>query len=145
MLYGKRWSSMLPEAMRIAFTNSDGASLILCGGQIPSDAVMTGLTSSSSVITSAKLATIATSGMTFALMSTTEQPPLFEMSAPPTTRSVAATAAGTITWAVLSGTYCLWLLDVSLPNQGGSVQLDKTTVSVGTIVSLMGISYSIWR
>lgn len=145
MLYGKRWASMLPESMRVSFSASNGASLFLCGGSMPTDDIMVGLTSASTVITSAKLATIMTTGMTFALMDTAAQPPLFEMNVPPTARSIAAVAAGTITWAVLSGSYCLWLFDVSLPNQGGSVQLDKTTVSVGTVVSLMGISFSIWR
>lgn len=146
MIVGKRFAACFPESIRNAIAaNSTTWSLALCSGQIPSDSVMAGLTSSSTTITGATLATINMSGAAFMLMSATAQPPQWELGTMPTTKTVKATAAGTIGWAALIGSYTLYLFDVSLPNQGGAVQVDNTTVSVGTPVSLMGISFSIWR
>lgn len=144
MLYSKKWASTLPSSLRMTFQNSSG-NFVLCGGVMPSDADMTSLTTTSTAITSAALVTISVSGTTLMLMDTSAQPPVWEMNTPPTNRSAAAVAAGTITWAAISLSYGLFLVDVSLPNQGGVIQVDKTTVSVGTVVSIMGMTWSFWR
>lgn len=146
MIVGKRFAACYPESIRNAIVaNGTTWSLALCGGTIPSDSIMAALTSSSTVITGATLATVNMAGAAFMLVNATTQPPLWELGTLPTTKSANAAVAGTITWAALIGTYTLYLFDVSLPNQGGSVQVDKTVVSVGTPVNLMGISFSIWR
>ena len=147
MIVSKRWASAYPESVKMAINYSLGASgsLVLCSGVIPSDSVMAGLTSASSVITSAALATFAMYGAAITLMDVNAQPPQFELTSYPSVRTATATAAGTATWAALYGSYFLGIVDVSLPNQGGFVQVDNTTLSVGTVVTLLGISFSIWR
>ena len=56
-----------------------------------------------------------------------------------------AVKAGTLTWAVImSGGYPM-VVDVGLPNSGAMLQVDKTLVIVGTVVSVLAYSFQAWR
>lgn len=149
MIANKQFAALAPAAFRSGLPSAGSScGLILCTGTMPSDSVIAAMTPASNVatvVTSAKTASYTLTGESIALLNQTI-PPQWYMSAPPTTKTAAATLAGTITWAFFYwSTYSFYVFDVSLPNQGGCVQVDKTTVAVNDVVTLMNISFSMWR
>ena len=150
MICNKGFAAFMPTCLRTIINGNPSGSLILCSGTIPSDSTIAGMTSSSysaAVVTSAKVATISLAGGRVNIVDNTVQPPQWYLSTSPTTPYASAAAAGTITWAFYYNvSYPEFLvMDVSLPNQGGVIQLDKTVVAVNDIVTLMNISFSMWR
>lgn len=150
MLANKQFAAMLPAAIRYSYyAPSANTPILLCVGSMPSDEVIAGMSISSissAPISTQKTGTIVMTGSSISLLDQT-MPPQWYMDTCPTANSCVVTQAGTIGWAVFywpRGS-TLFVMDVSLPNQGGCVQLDKTAVAVGDTVSLLGLSFSMWR
>lgn len=152
ILANKQFAAMLPAAIRYGLTggsgNTSSCGLVLCTGTMPSDSAIAAMTPnsySSAPVSTAKTASYNLAGGHMALMNQSI-PPQWYMDIAPTTKTATAILAGTITWAFYYwSTYTFFILDVSLPNQGGCVQVDKTTVGVGDVITLMNISFSMWR
>ena len=149
MISNRQFAAMLPETI-VSCINSSAPTFVFCSGGMPSDSlwdtVNTSIITTAGFIKTNTLATFPGAGLTLGLVDSAEIPPRWTLNNPTTTRSVAATAAGLIDWAVvyLANQY-IFAVDVSLPNQGGMLQIDNTTVSVGTMITLLGFSFSAWR
>ena len=150
MIANKQFAAMVPASFRYGLSGvlDSSSVLILCTGAMPSDATIAAMTpasSSSAPVSTTKTVGYTLTGANIVLLNQTI-PPQWYMSALPTTKTCPAIRAGTITWAFYCwSTYSFCVMDVSLPNQGGCVQVDKTTVAVGDVVTLMNISFSMWR
>lgn len=149
LLANKQFAAMVPAAFRYWFSGSlASCSLVLCTGSMPSDAVIAAMTPasySSAPVSTSKTVSYTLGGAAISLLNQSV-PPQWYLSTPPTTRTSTATLAGTITWGFYYwSNYAFCVFDVSLPNQGGCVQVDKTAVAVGDVVTLMNISFSMWR
>ena len=150
MISNVQFSTMLPESIASCLAYYL-PTFVLCNGNMPDDAtwdtVGTSLiTTPGSFVYTATVLTLAGTGAKFALRDTASYPPLWSMNCMPTVYSGVALKAGTIKWAVVyyPSRYVL-AVDVSLPNQGGVLQLDKTTVAVGDTITMMGFSFSAGR
>lgn len=147
MIYNKSHAGMLGTSIRLSLVNT--ATCYLCIGTVPDDASIQGMLASSTLISSASIGTVSFAGAAYALSDATAALPAWVMTTMPTTKTVTSSKAGTIGWAAISGTDgtnpYLYIVSVSLANQGGVIQLDKTTVAVNDVVTLLGFSYSVWR
>ena len=120
--------------------------LTLCTGTAPTDTDVDALTATSAIITSSSAVVFNGSGVVSAINSTSTSTPLWFIQQLPTSTTATSTKVGTLTWGVISDSqYGVTVVDVGLPNSGAVVQVDKMSVTTGTVVSLLSISYSIWR
>lgn len=149
MIVNKQFAGMLGQSIMDCMTYNK-PTIVLCSGTIPDDATWntvgtTTITTSGSFIYNQTIATITLTESGFSLLDTVATPPLWYLNSN-TAYTVSAAKAGTIGWAVVyyPSVYIL-AMDVSLPNQGGVIQLDKTNVSVGDLITIMGLTVSIWR
>lgn len=150
MISNVQFSTMLPESIASCLSRLD-PTFVLCVGSMPDDATWdtvgtSTITTAGSFIYNSTTLTLSGTGSKYALKDTTSYPPLWYMSTLPAVYSGAALKAGTIGWAVVyySNQY-IFAVDVSLPNQGGVLQLDKTSVAVGDTITMMGFSFSVGR
>ena len=159
MIYNKQLAGMLPNSIASALSTDSLTGIVLCSGTIPDDATWdtagtATITTAGSFIYNQTLANTGgvvapgvgnASGVGVYLVDSSAIPPAWYVAwpSPPT---ATATKAGTIGWAVIyRNPDFLFAVDVSLPNQGGILQVDKTTVGVGDVVSVLGFSFSMWR
>lgn len=149
MVVNKQFAGMLGQSIMDCMTYNK-PTVVLCSGTIPDDPTWntvdnSTITTNGSFIYNQTIATILLSGSGFSLLDTAAVPPLWYLNSN-TAYTVSAAKAGTIGWAVVyfPSTY-IFAMDVSLPNQGGAVQVDKTTVAVGDVITIMGLSVSVWR
>lgn len=150
MISNVQFSTMLPESIYSCIA-AHNPTFVLCVGSMPDDATWDTvtnamITTSGSFVYNATTLTLAPTGASYALKDTSSYPPLWYMASVPTISSGLAARAGTIGWAVVyfPNQYIL-AVDVSLPNQGGVLQVDKTSVAVGDTINLMGFSFSAGR
>jgi hypothetical protein len=136
----------LLQSYSITLKTAAGASnLILCVGTPPDDATVDTITAAAAVVTGNSTCTYNTTGIQFALNSASEFPPRYVLTSFPTTNTVNATKAGTISWGLLTGSWGVSVVDVGLPNSGSLIEVNTTNVSVGTPVTITNWSFKLGR
>ena len=122
-------------------------SLILCVGDMPTDAQVDALTAvSNTFITSATAVTLGSISLANMLpKDSTSFPLLMTNKINPTIYKANSTKAGTLGWAVINTGAWFSIVDVGLPNSGAVVQVDVVNVAVNTPVTFLSLSYKFGR
>lgn len=138
--------SMIQSFLMVLKTNQAASSIILCTGTKPTDAEVDTLTTSSAIVTNSTAAVFNTAGLLYTLYNATEFPPRYVLSAFPTTNQVTASKTGTINWGVLVGPWGIAVVDVTVTNGGGILEVNTVDVVSGvTSVSLTNWSFKVGR
>jgi hypothetical protein len=127
--------------------------ITFCKSPVLTDAQVKALVATTdALIVNAKVGTIASySGLVMAPVDAAAVPPVFSSTSLPTikTFTVSNAAAAVITHAIVKSTvgnttqFCV--VDVGLLNSGAVIQVDKTTVTTGDVVTLLAINMKFWR
>lgn len=138
--------TLLQSLLMILKTNQGAAGIVLCVGAKPTDVEMDTLTSASTPVVNGSACTYNTAGMQFTLNSASEFPPRYVLTSFPTINTVTASKTGTINWALITGPWGVAVVDVTLPNGGGIIEVDTVDVTAGvTPVTITNWSFKTGR
>ena len=127
---------------------SGASNIYLCVGTTPTDAQIDAMTAvTDALIVNNKAVTYGGYPLTNIKLKDTSIPALNYLNILPSPNTVNSVKAGTISWGVLYGNDSrkVCIVDVGLANSGAVIQVDTTTVIVGTPVTLLGIAYKLGR
>ena len=120
--------------------------IYLCVGTMPTDAQIDAMTvATDALITGNKAVSYGAIPATNFRAKDTNIPCLMYSAVMPVVTVVNSTKAGTLGWAVLHNGTGFAIADVGLANSGAVVQVDTTTVIIGTPVTLLTVSYKFGR
>ena len=120
---------------------------VFCDGAMPTDAQVDTITGiNHTLISTASCGSITNYANGAKFASTSGVPPQWYWSTLGT-KTFTATKTANIGWAALYNcdTSCIVLVDVGLAGSGAVITVDKTAVSSGTVVTLLGVSAKLWR